>query len=271
VEFVGHSSVRKLLSFTLGRFLYEARPANRAPRDAWLVANVVLCVATDLVLFATGGIRPLIYLVLSALLAFGPHVIGARRVAEHLTLRRGQPTNSYYGPLNRITFDVGHHVEHHDFPAVAWSRLRRLRATAREHYDGLATVPSWSLLIAAYFFDRRYGVAQYTGVAAEYLEDGPVDARAVGMTTTVCGETPDVDGIHRIDTTIADSGVVQRLHSIDLRLRRRSRSTEDNHESKVDDRHGGRVRNDDVRRGRRRTGAVRESDERRGARERSGA
>jgi sphingolipid delta-4 desaturase len=171
VDVVGHSGMRKLLSFTLGRFFYRARPANAVPHDRWLYANIAVCLLIDALLVATSGFRPLAYLLLSALLAFGPHVLGARRVAEHLTVRRGQPTNSYYGPLNRVSFDVGYHVEHHDFPAVPWRRMRRLRAMAHEHYDGLATVGSWPRLMGAYFFDARLGVAQYTGVSTEFLEE----------------------------------------------------------------------------------------------------
>jgi sphingolipid 4-desaturase/C4-monooxygenase len=171
VEVVGHSGPRKFLSFTFGRFFYKARPANAVPHDAWFMANVVTCLLVDGTLIATTGLRPLVYVLLSGLAGFGPHVLGARRVAEHLTIRRGQPTNSYYGPLNRVSFDVGYHVEHHDFPAVPWRRLRRLRATAREHYDGLATVRSWSKLIALYFVDVRLSVGQYTGVTSEFLEE----------------------------------------------------------------------------------------------------
>src|SRR5208282_239526 len=101
------------------------------------------------------GARSLVYLSLSGLLAFGPHVVGARRVSEHLTIRRGQPTNSYYGALNRLSFDVGYHVEHHDFSAIPWRRLRRLHSMARGHYERLAVVESWSTLIAVYFLDPR--------------------------------------------------------------------------------------------------------------------
>jgi len=171
VEVVGHSALRKLLSFTFGRFFYKARPANAVPRDGWWVANVASCVAVDAALGLIWGLRPLVFLVLSALVAFGPHVLGARRVSEHLTLRRGQPTNSYYGPLNRVSFDVGYHVEHHDFPAIPWRRMRRLNALAHEHYEGLARVASWSSLMALYLFDSRYGVGQYTGVSTEYVEE----------------------------------------------------------------------------------------------------
>jgi sphingolipid delta-4 desaturase len=171
VEVVGYSSLWKLASFTFGRFFYKARTANAAPRDAWIVANAVACIGFDVALVALAGAKPLVFVVLASLAAFGPHVVGARRVAEHLTIRRGQPTNSYYGPLNRVSFDVGYHVEHHDFPAVPWRRMRALRALAAEHYDDLAHVRSWSELMARYFFDSRLSVSQYTGVSSEFLEE----------------------------------------------------------------------------------------------------
>jgi sphingolipid 4-desaturase/C4-monooxygenase len=171
IDFVGKGTVRKLLSFTFGRFFYKARPANTPPRDVWLLANLVVCVLADVGLVAAGGPRALIYVVVSSLVAFGPHALGGRRVAEHLTIRRGQPTNSCYGLLNRVSFDVGYHVEHHDFPAIPWRRMRRLHALAHEHYDDLARVASWGSLMAAYFFDRRFGVGQYTGASADFLEE----------------------------------------------------------------------------------------------------
>jgi len=191
VEIVGHSTLGKILSFTFGRFFYKARPANAVPHDRWFWSNAAACVAVDALLVAFAGWRPLAYLLLSSLVAFGPHVMGARRVAEHLTLRPGQPTNSYYGTLNLVSFDVGYHVEHHDFPAIPWRHLRRLNETAPEYYGGLASIRSWSVLMAAYFFDPRYGVAQYTGVSSEFLELAERQPRRRGATdpSTAGGST----------------------------------------------------------------------------------
>jgi sphingolipid delta-4 desaturase len=107
----------------------------------------------------------------SLFFAFGPHPLGARRISEHINLRRGQPTASYYGIANRISFDVGYHVEHHDFPHVPWRRLRELRARASEHYRDLARVRSWSGLLLSHFTDSRRSRAQYVGFGDEYLEE----------------------------------------------------------------------------------------------------
>ncbi len=132
----------------------------------------------SIALVAFFGPRALAFIVLSSLFGFGPHPLGARRLAEHLTLRRGQPTLSYYGPGNLISFGVGHHVEHHDFPFIPWSRLPALRALAHEHYDPLARVESWTGLLLAHFFDPRRHVGQYVGVSDDYVEAQPAPAEA---------------------------------------------------------------------------------------------
>ena len=81
--------------------------------DGWYVTNVavqVLFVAA--VVFAWGG-RSLAYLFLSSAFAIGLHPLGARWIQEHfLTIPGAQETFSYYGPLNRVAFNVGYHKEH---------------------------------------------------------------------------------------------------------------------------------------------------------------
>ena len=51
--------------------------------------------------------------------------------------RYQQPSSSYYGWLNWVTFNFGLHTEHHDLARIPWVRLPQLRKIAPEFYDNL--------------------------------------------------------------------------------------------------------------------------------------
>ncbi len=202
---VVRSAWAKLASFTLGRFYFRSRPANHVHVDRWMVLNWAACLAYGALVLASFGVKSFVFGLVAALVAFGPHALGARRIAEHLTARRGQPTNSYYGGLNRLSFDVGYHVEHHDFPNIPWRRLRALRRIAPEAYEPLFTVRSWTRLMVSYVFDPRYRVDQYIGMGGDWLEevldsrrDG-VAGRVAGTVATARRAVDEVDLAHVVD------------------------------------------------------------------------
>jgi len=165
------SGVAKLVSFTLGRFYFKSRPANHVAFDRFMAINWIACIAYGIVVLWLGGPKAFCFGLVAGLAAFGPHTTGARRLSEHLTARRGQPTNSYYGILNRISFDVGYHVEHHDFPNIPWRRMRALKKMAPEFYNPLYAVRSWTWLVVSYFVDSRYRVDQYIGMGGAWVEE----------------------------------------------------------------------------------------------------
>lgn len=129
--------------------------------DGWLIANVAIQIAATALLAALFGWTAVIYLSASVYFFCGPHpLLFARFVQEHfVTEDDGHETHSYYGPLNRLTLNVGYHVEHHDLPSIPWHRLPTLTRIAARYYDDRVRHTSWWRLGLTFLFDRRVTVA----------------------------------------------------------------------------------------------------------------
>ena len=124
--------------------------------DNWVVLNIVAMVAAMAPIVWFFGWWPVAYLFLSTLFSLGVHPVGARSIQEHYVFKEGQETYSYYGPLNKLSFNMGYHNEHHDFPQVPWSRLPAVRAAAPEFYDHLYHHRSWTKLLFHVLFNRKF-------------------------------------------------------------------------------------------------------------------
>lgn len=150
---------RKLVWLALQGFAYGLRPLLVHPKkpSAWELANLVLQLAFDAAIFQLWGVKALVYLPLSSLITMGLHPIAGHYISEHYVFEPGQETYSYYGPLNWLTFNVGYHNEHHDFPYIAGSRLPELKRLAPEFYEGLRSHASWTGTLLAYLFDAKIG------------------------------------------------------------------------------------------------------------------
>lgn len=129
--------------------------------DAWTAVNIVVEIAAMALLVRMAGWGPFVYLLASSILAIGLHPLGARWVQEHFALVPGQETYSYYGPLNRVSFNIGYHNEHHDIVTIPWSRLPRVRRIAPEFYDGLHSYQSWTGLLVRFLRDRDITLFTY--------------------------------------------------------------------------------------------------------------
>ena len=108
---------------------------------------------------------------MSSFLAGSLHPCAGHFIAEHYVFEKPtktakNPANlvpvpetfSYYGPLNILTYNVGLHNEHHDFPAVPWTRLPVLHEAAREFYAELPHHRSWTWVIWQFIWDREVGL-----------------------------------------------------------------------------------------------------------------
>jgi sphingolipid 4-desaturase/C4-monooxygenase len=187
---VGGSRVRKVIWLAVGSLLFPRGHVEDAPegRDRWDIANIVAEVVVLVPFTLAFGSGALAYLALSGLFAFGPHPLGVRGYGEHLAAHAGQPTTSYYGMFNLVSFNVGHHVEHHDFPAVPWNRLPRVRRYAPEHYRALSTIDSWVGMFARYVFSPAVKVDCYA--SAEAFAERAEETRPLSLLPKI-GDPPD--------------------------------------------------------------------------------
>ncbi len=154
---IGKSPFRKTLSllfFTVVEGLIRpARLKKVNLLDAWGVINGIASIGAGLLILYFFGGSSFFYLVLSCMFGIGLHPLGGRWIQEHYIFRPGQETYSYYGPLNKLSFNVGYHNEHHDFMMVPWSRLPQIRKIASEYYDDLLYHTSWTKVLWQFILD----------------------------------------------------------------------------------------------------------------------
>ncbi|URD79076.1 Sphingolipid Delta4-desaturase (DES) [Musa troglodytarum] len=140
-------------------FFYALRPVFLKPKPPglWEFANLMIQLALDVSLLHFWGWKSFAYLILATFVGGGMHPMAGHFISEHYVFSPQQETYSYYGPLNMMTWSVGYHNEHHDFPRIPGSRLYKVKAIAPEYYESLKSYGSWSQVIYMYVMDRTVG------------------------------------------------------------------------------------------------------------------
>lgn len=153
------TSFGKFCWVCLQPFFYAFRPLVTYPKPPTFLeyVNLVIQLIFDAVVVYFFGGRVLGYLLIGSMLAMGLHPVAGHFISEHYMFKKGYETYSYYGPLNWITFNVGYHNEHHDFPAVPGSRLPEVKRIAAEFYDNLPQHDSWSAVLYDFVMDPEVG------------------------------------------------------------------------------------------------------------------
>ena len=133
---------------------YGLRPILSYPikLNKWQIYNVIFQVGAMAIYLPFAGWSGLIYLLASLFIAGGLHPTAGHFISEHYVFRAGQETYSYYGPLNKLCFNVGYHNEHHDFPNIPGSRLPKLKKLAGEFYEPLHGYRSWVRVVWTFLF-----------------------------------------------------------------------------------------------------------------------
>ncbi|KAL6777849.1 hypothetical protein ACKKBG_A15910 [Auxenochlorella protothecoides x Auxenochlorella symbiontica] len=140
--------------------IYGLRPliVRPKPPSAADAVNWATTLGFDLALLYFWGLKPVAYLLIGSLIGGSLlHPMGGHLLAEHYMFEKGQETYSYYGPMNALTYNVGYHNEHHDFPQIPHTRLHKLRRIAPEFYEPMYQHHSWCWVLWAFFADEKVG------------------------------------------------------------------------------------------------------------------
>ncbi|XP_042467516.1 sphingolipid delta(4)-desaturase DES1-like [Zingiber officinale] len=153
------NAVTKSIWVLLQLFFYALRPLFLKPKPPglWEFTNLIIQLSLDASLAYFWGGRSIAYLILSTFVGGGMHPMAGHFISEHYVFNPDQETYSYYGPLNLMTWSVGYHNEHHDFPRIPGNRLYKVKEMAPEYYDNLKSYKSWSQVIFMYIMDRTVG------------------------------------------------------------------------------------------------------------------
>ena len=195
---------------------YGIRPLMVRPKKATAadLVNWMLVMGSNALVLYFWGFKSLVYLFAGSILGGGLHPLAGHLIAEHYMFERGQETYSYYGPLNVLSYNVGYHNEHHDFPQIPQTRLYRLRQIAPEFYENLYQHTSWTWVIWKFITDPKMGPWNrmhrpsrdgsvesnrrfVENACTKAIEVGPEDVAALGLkkkstaTATVRAPSPD--------------------------------------------------------------------------------
>lgn len=157
----------KLFTTTFGKavwmflqpFFYALRPLLVNPKIACKleVFNFILQISVDVAIYYYFGPKPVFYMIAGSLLGMGLHPVAGHFISEHYMFSVDFETYSYYGILNKLTWNVGYHNEHHDFPNVPGALLPKVREYAPEYYNNLPYHTSWVKVLFDYVTDPSIG------------------------------------------------------------------------------------------------------------------
>jgi sphingolipid delta-4 desaturase len=151
--------ITKIIWLILHPIIHSLRPFYKSPKPVtgWEMINGAFQIIVDLIILKVFGVKSLIYLLSGTLFGLGFHPLAGHFISEHYEFTNtGQATMSYYGPLNFILFNVGYHIEHHDFPYIPYNKLPEVKKIAPEFYQQPYHT-SWIKVLWDFIFDKNHG------------------------------------------------------------------------------------------------------------------
>lgn len=157
-KLVNNSTLKKTIWLSLQIVWYSLRPIfiKQYTLTIYHSLNIATQLLFNTIIYKLYGAGPIIYFLICDLIAGGLHPCAYHFISEHFLLdnKNNQDTYSYYGNLNYLTWNVGYHNEHHDFPYIPWSRLPVLKKTLLNIYSELHYYNSWYEIFYKFIFDK---------------------------------------------------------------------------------------------------------------------
>lgn len=152
-----NSRIGKFIWLVIQPLTYTLRPLVKYPLPVsiWEWINIIAQLLFNVFIYLLCGSKVLGFFLLSTLIGMSLHPMAMHFIAEHYIVHDEQESYSYYGPFNWLTFNVGYHVEHHDFPGISWSKIKKLKAIAPEYYNTLYAHKSWAIFMAKFIFSKQ--------------------------------------------------------------------------------------------------------------------
>ena len=158
-KYLVNSKTKKTIWLSLQIVWYALRPIfmKRYTFTMYHSLNITVQLLFNTIIYKLCGSGPITYFLLCDLIAGGLHPCAYQFISEHylLNFKSNQETYSYYGLLNYLTWNVGYHNEHHDFPYIPWSRLALVKKTLPSIYNTLIKYNSWYTIFYKFIFDIK--------------------------------------------------------------------------------------------------------------------
>jgi sphingolipid delta-4 desaturase len=144
----------KFIWIILQGFFYSIRPNIIKPLEITKIQllSYILNIIRFIILYQI-NIKAALFSIIAILIGTGLHPFASHFIAEHFYNENKYETASYYGWMNILTFNVGYHVEHHDFPHIPGSKLPLLHKITNEYKDDIPIIKSWILYLIKFIMD----------------------------------------------------------------------------------------------------------------------
>ncbi|XP_071962695.1 sphingolipid delta(4)-desaturase DES1-like [Antedon mediterranea] len=154
-----HNRITKMIWMFFQPLFYTLRPFFLRPKVPGRLEyyNLTVQLIFNVCLVYFTSYKSLAYLLLCTFISLGLHPMAGHFISEHYVAVGDYETYSYEGAYNYLAFNVGYHVEHHDFPNIPGKNLPLVRKIAPEFYEDQKCHESFTAVVWDFIMNPENG------------------------------------------------------------------------------------------------------------------